>query len=92
MYWLQAHRLGIGILADFITLAGGVVLSRDALLRLRELRDQRTDRGFRTRLARLNLTDEELSDALVSVRWAFAGCILLVIGFFLQLVVRLLEI
>jgi hypothetical protein len=91
MHWLLAHRLLIGVLADFITLAGGVILSRDALLRLRELRNQRTDKNFRARFARLNLTDEELQAAVVSVRWAFTGCLLLAIGFFLQLIVKFIE-
>jgi hypothetical protein len=91
MHWSEAHRFAIGIFADLLTFTGGVILSRDALLRLRELRKQRIDEEFRRRFAGLNLTDAEWKDAVVSVRWALAGCLLLVAGFFLQLVVRILE-
>lgn len=82
MHWAEAHRLAIGIFADLLTFAGGVILSRDALLRLRELRKQRIDEKFRHRFAGLNLTDQEWKEAVVSVRWALAGCLPLVVGFF----------
>jgi len=91
MHWIEAHRLAIGILADLLTFVGGVILSRDALLRLMELRKQRTDEEFRRRFAGLNLTDEEWRGAVVSVRWALAGCLMLVVGFFLQLMERIIE-
>jgi hypothetical protein len=91
MHWAEAHRLAIGIFADVLTFVGGVILSRDALLRLRELGKQRVDEKFRRRFAGLNLTDQEWRDAVVSVRWALAGFLLLVAGFFLQFVDRILE-
>jgi hypothetical protein len=91
MHWAQAHRLAIGIFADVLTFVGGVILSRDALLRLRELRKQRIDESFRHRFAGLNLTDEEWRGAVISVRWALAGFLMLVAGFFLQFVERILE-
>jgi hypothetical protein len=91
MHWAVSHHLAIGIFADLLTFVGGVILSRDALLRLRELRKQRIDEEFRHRFAGLNLTDEEWREAVVSVRWALAGFLLLVIGFFLQFIERILE-
>lgn len=91
MHWAESHRLAIGILADLLTFVGGVFLSRDALLRLRELGKQRIDDDFRHRFAGLNLTDQEWKAAVVSVRWALAGFLLIVVGFSLQFVGRILE-
>ena len=91
MHWAEAHRLAIGIVADSLTFLGSVILTRDALLRLKDLRNKRTDEKFRRRFSDLNLTDEEWKEATVSVRWAVAGCFLLAAGFLLQLVLRILE-
>ena len=91
MHWAEAHRVTLGILADLLSFLGGIILSRDAFLRLRELRKQRIDEEFRRRFSGLNLTDEEWQDAVVSVRWALAGFVLLVSGFFLQFIERILD-
>ncbi len=91
MHWAEAHRLAAGIVADSLTFFGGLILTRDAVLRLKDLKKKRTDEEFCRRFSGLNLTDDEWKEATTSVRWAVAGCALLGAGFFLQLVVRILE-
>jgi hypothetical protein len=91
MNWIQVHRAWLGILADSLTFVGGVILARDAFLRLNELKRSRIDVRFLREFPRLNLTDEEWRAALVSLRWSLAGFGLMVIGFLAQLLVRLVE-
>jgi hypothetical protein len=88
MNWIEAHRVSIGIFADSLTFLGGCILARDAFLRLKELKNKRTDTKFRSEFPFLNLTDDEWNKAVVSVRWALAGFVLLIAGFLLQLLLR----
>jgi hypothetical protein len=91
MDWIEGHRAWLGILADSLTFLGGVILARDAFLRLNELKKSRIDVRFLREFPRLNLTDEEWKAALVSVRWTVAGFGLIVVGFLAQLLLRLVE-
>jgi hypothetical protein len=91
MDWIEGHRVALGILADSFTFLGGLILTRDAFLRLRELKKSRVDVRFLREFPRLNLTDEEWKAALVSVRWTLAGFGLIVVGFLAQLLLRLVE-
>lgn len=81
----------IGILADSLTFVGGAILTRDAFLRLTELKKSRIDVRFSAEFPRLNLTDEEWKAAVVSLRWALAGFLLIAIGFLAQLLLRLIK-
>jgi hypothetical protein len=91
MEWLQAHHVQIGILADFLTFVGGFILARDAFLRLKELKKHRVDTRFSAEFPRLNLTDDEWDAAVLSLRWTLAGFALLLLGFLLQLLLRLIN-
>jgi hypothetical protein len=91
MNWFDAHRLPIGILADGFTFLGGLILTRDAFLRLRELKSKRIDAQFRDQFPRLNLADDEWNAAVVALRWVFAGFFLLLLGFLAQLLLRFSE-
>lgn len=91
MQWFHDHRVALGILADSLTFLGGFLLARDAFFRLRELTKNRIDTRFRAEFPRLNLTDEEWHEAILSLRWSLAGFALLVVGFALQLLLRLVE-
>jgi len=91
MNWIEAHRVLIGILADTLTFLGGCLLARDAFLRLKDLKKKRIDEEFRREFPRLNLTDEEWKAAIVSLRWALAGFVLVAVGFLFQLLLRLAE-
>jgi hypothetical protein len=88
---MQLHRVPIGIVADSLTFSGGAILTRDAFVRLKELNRNRLDARFRQEFPRLNLTDDELKAAVVSLRWTLAGVVLMVVGFLLQLLLRLIE-
>lgn len=91
MNWIEAHRTAIGLFADASTFLGASLLARDAFLRLRELQRKRIDEEFRREFPKLNLTDDEWRAALVSMRWALAGFILLLLGFLCQLALRFVE-
>jgi len=91
MNWIEAHRVLIGILADTLTFLGGCLLASDAFLRLKDLKKKRIDEEFRREFPRLNLTDEEWKAAIVSLRWALAGFVLVAVGFLFQLLLRLAE-
>jgi hypothetical protein len=91
MHWIHAHRLAIGILADSLTLAGGLVLTRDALGRLKDLKKNRVDVQFSKEFPLLRLTDEEFKSAVVAVRWAVTGFVLILLGFLVQLILRIEE-
>ena len=91
MNWIEAHRVLIGILADTLTFLGGCLLASDAFLRLKDLKKKRIDEEFRREFPRLNLTDEEWKAAIVSLRWALAGFVLVSVGFLFQLLLRLAE-
>lgn len=91
MNWIQAHRLALGVLADSLTFLGGFILTRDTFLRLQELKRNRIDARFRKEFPRLNLTDDEWRAALVSLRWTLAGFLLVLAGFFAQVLLRLVE-
>jgi len=89
--WIELHRNGIGLLADTLTFLGGCLLARDAFLRLVEIKRKRTDEEFRRQFPKLNLTDTEWKAALNAIRWALCGFVLLLLGFFCQLLLRLIE-
>lgn len=92
MYWIHPHiHLLFGLFADGLTFAGAVILARDAFLRLSSLRRDRVDERFRREFPRLNLTDDELKAARRAMRWTFTGSLLLVLGFFCQIVLRFQE-
>lgn len=93
MEWFRANHLALGILADSLTFAGGCILTRDAFLRLSELRRSRLDERFKAKFSKLNLnlTDVEWEAAVTAMRWTFAGFGLMVLGFLLQLVLRAVE-
>jgi hypothetical protein len=91
MIWIEGHRLSIGILADSLTFLGGLILTRDAFLRLRDLKKNRVDLRFRAEFPRIHLTDEEWKAAVISVRWTLTGFVLILLGFFFQLLLRLIE-
>ncbi|HWE86652.1 MAG TPA: hypothetical protein VG267_17040 [Terracidiphilus sp.] len=91
MQWFHQHHIAIGILADSLTFAGGALLARDAFLRLQALRKSRTDSRFRETFPRLNLTDQEMREAIASLSWTLCGFVLLSIGFACQLLLRLVE-
>jgi hypothetical protein len=91
MEWFSAHRLVIGILADSVTFAGGCILTRDAFLRLRELKRSRLDERFQEEFPRLNLTDDEWKAAVTAMRWTLSGFGLMMLGFLLQLLLRVVE-
>jgi hypothetical protein len=91
MEWFKANHVAFGVLADVLTFAGGCILTRDAFLRLRELRRSRVDQRFHREFARLNLTDDEWRAAVTGLRWTLAGLGLMVLGFLLQLGLRIME-
>ena len=91
MTWIHLHSPWFGIVADSLTFIGGFILTRDAFLRLRELKKNRVDVQFRAAFPRLNLTDSEFKAAVASVRWALADFVLLFRGFLAQLLLRIAE-
>jgi len=88
MHWLYVHRFCFGILADSLTFLGGLLLTRDAFRRLKDLKDKRTDEEFRRRFPKLNLTDQEWCDAIAAMRWTVGGFGLIAAGFACQLLLR----
>jgi hypothetical protein len=91
MNWIEANHVLIGILADTLTFLGGCLLARDAFLRLKDLKKERIDEEFRHEFPRLNLTDDEWKAAILSLRWALAGFVLVAVGFLFQLLLRIAE-
>ncbi len=91
MGWVHDHRFLVGILADLLTFLGGAFLAWDAFYRLRDLKNKRIDGEFRRTFPKLNLTDKDWEQARNSVKRAFYGAILLVAGFFLQILLRCAE-
>ena len=81
----------IGILADSLTFAGGCILTRDAFMRLKALKRSRMDERFRVEFPNLNLSDEEWKAAITAMRWTLIGFGLMVLGFLLQLGLRVAE-
>jgi hypothetical protein len=92
MNWIAAHHLPIGLLADSLTFLGGLILTRDAFLRLRDLKRTRTNSQFLKEFPDLKLTDNEWKAAVVSLRWVLAGFLLLLLGFLAQLLLRFGEV
>jgi hypothetical protein len=90
MEWFRANHVAIGVLADTLTFAGGCILTRDAFLRLRELRRSRLDERFRVEFPSLNLSDDQWRAAVTAMRWTVAGFGLMVLGFLLQLGLRVM--
>ncbi|HSY37557.1 MAG TPA: hypothetical protein VK814_17520 [Acidobacteriaceae bacterium] len=88
MHWLQEHRFCIGILADSLTFLGGLLLARDAINRLQDLKNKRIDEEFRRTFPKLNLTDQEWRDAIAAMWWTVGGFALMVVGFAFQLLLR----
>ena len=88
MNWVHEHRFWIGILADSLTFLGGFALARDAFRRLKDLKDKRTDDEFRRTFPKLNLTDKDWRNAILSMRWTAGGFVLIAIGFACQLLLR----
>jgi hypothetical protein len=91
MQFLREHLLYFGVAADSLTFLGGVILSWDAILRLRDLKKKRVEDEFRRTFPRLNLTDSDWKDAVWSVGRALAGSALLAAGFFCQILIRFAE-
>jgi hypothetical protein len=92
MPWIEPHlRLIVGISADCLTFASGLLLARDAFQRLKELNEDKIIERFRTQFPNLNLVDPAEQRARMSERWAARGLSLLAVGFMLQLVSRCLE-
>ena len=91
MIWIEGHRVSIGILADSLTFLGGLILTRDAFLRLKDLKKNRIDLRFRALFPRILLTDDDWKAAVISVRWTLTGFVLILLGFFFQLLLRLIE-
>jgi hypothetical protein len=91
MSWLGRYHVEFGILADSLTFLGGFILARDAFLRLKELKKHRIDVEFSSEFPALKLTDEEWKTAILALRWTLAGFVLLLAGFFLQLLLRFVE-
>jgi hypothetical protein len=88
MNWICEHRFWIGILADSLTFLGGFLLTRDALRRLKEVKNKRTDEEFRNTFPQLILTDQDWKDAIIAMRWTVGGFILIAVGFACQLLLR----
>jgi high-affinity Fe2+/Pb2+ permease len=91
MALIHSHLLWFGILSDVLNFAGALVLGYDAFLRLRDVANKRLDEQFRSTFPKLNLTDDDWETALWSVRRALAGTVLLLAGFFVQILLRLAE-
>jgi hypothetical protein len=92
MQFVLAHlRLIVGISADLLTFAGGLILARDGFQRLKDLHDSKIDDRFRKQFPNLNMVDAEKRRARVSVRWAWRGMILIALGFVLEIISRCLE-
>jgi hypothetical protein len=91
MQFLREHLLFFGVVADGLTFFGGLILSWDALLRLRDLKDKRIDDEFRRTFPKLNMTDDDWNKAVWSVGRALAGSGLLAIGFLCQILMRFAE-
>lgn len=89
MHSIHEHHFLIGILADSLTFFGGLLLARDALRRLQDLRARRTDEEFRRTFPKLNLTDEEWNDAIRAMAYSLVGFSLIAIGFACQLLLRI---
>jgi hypothetical protein len=91
MQFLHEHLLIFGVVADSLTFLGGLILSWDAFVRLRDLKDKRVDDEFRRTFPKLNLTDKDWKSAIWSVGRALAGSGLLAIGFLCQILLRFAE-
>jgi hypothetical protein len=91
MQFLHEHLLFFGVVADSLTFLGGLILSWDAFVRLRDLRDKRIDDEFRRTFPKLNMTDKDWKSALWSVGRALAGSGLLAVGFLFQILMRFAE-
>ncbi|HTW79765.1 MAG TPA: hypothetical protein VME23_09510 [Terracidiphilus sp.] len=92
MQFVLAHlRLIVGISADLLTFAGGLILARDGFQRLKDLHESKIDDRFRKQFPNLNMVDAEKRRARVSVRWAWRGMILIALGFVLEIISRCLE-
>jgi hypothetical protein len=92
MQWDRAQlRLIVGLSADFLTFAGGLILARDGFQRLKDLHDSKIDDRFRKQFPKLNMVDADKGRARVSVRWAWRGMILIALGFVLEIISRFLE-
>jgi hypothetical protein len=92
MQWFAEHlRLMLGVAADGLTFAGGLVLARDAFQRLKDFCEDEIERRFRAQFKDLNLVNTEERQARVSKRWAVRGLLLVAAGFVLEIVTRCLE-
>jgi len=92
MDWLALHlRLVVGISADLVTFAGGLILARDAFQRLKELNEDKMIEHFRSQFPNLKMVDPAEQRARLSERWAMRGLTLLAVGFALQILSRCLE-
>jgi len=90
--FLYAHRLCLGILADFVTLAGALILAYEAFGRLSELVEGRVESAFAARYPELaEKKDREAAAARRVVRYAWTGALVLVLGFALQVLTRAVE-
>jgi len=86
-----SFKVYIEMLADAANLSGAVVLARDAFGRKRELRDRQLLEAVATALPNVVFEPADRTLAVISVRWARWGVGLLIGGFSVQLLTRLLE-
>jgi hypothetical protein len=91
MDFLVAHRLSLGLAADAITLIGALVLTTEAFGRLRDLAGNRLQKKFDELYPDLPLVDQEAAAAKRIVRLAYLGCLLMILGFVLQALTRVVE-
>ena len=91
MPFLLAHRLLLGIVADTLTLAGGLVLAFEAFCRLKDLIEGRINARFKEQFPGLPLVDEEKIGAHRSVVRAYIGCAVILLGYVLEVLTRIAE-
>jgi hypothetical protein len=88
--WLKQYKLWLGLAADVLTFAGGLLLARDAFRHLADLRQAQIEAAFRLRFRRISekMQDPKLEEAAVAGRWAVRGLVLLVAGFVCEIASR----
>ena len=88
---LEAHKRGLGILADLLTFGGSVLLAIDAPRRLKDLHAAKTHAEFQSALPGVRLVDKEEAIAKRSRIRGIAGIYSMAIGFLVQLILRLMD-
>ncbi len=88
----MAHpRLVLGIGADVLTFVGALLLARDGFQRLKEVNATKVDQRIRKEFPNVNFVDTEATQAKMSEQWAWRGFVILLLGFALQIIVRIME-